>query len=114
MKKIVVFLSLVILSLSMSGAFAGELISETGSASESDNLLVSEASAEISEDGMHPLEMRIYEIRDMDKSELTAEEKQELRKELKDIRREANQPSRGVYISISGLLIVILLILLLR
>jgi ribosomal protein L29 len=35
--------------------------------------------------------MRIKEIRDMDKSELTEEERLELRKELKDIKDEAHQ-----------------------
>jgi hypothetical protein len=113
MKKILFLLVLMVLSISVSAAFASELTPEPVLIS--DNSVILENNME-NESGIeiHPLEIRIYEIRNMDKSDLTAEEKQELRKELKDIRREANQPSRGVYISISGLIIVILLILLLR
>jgi predicted Mrr-cat superfamily restriction endonuclease len=113
MKKILFLLVLMVLSISLSAVFASE--SNTATVLKSDNSVIFEDNMEkVSEGEIHPLEMRIYEIRNMDKSDLTAEEKQELRKELKDIRREANQPGRGVYISISGLIIVILLILLLR
>lgn len=111
MKNLVFFVCLMFFALNASTILASELKEEL----RSENLAVIEVNENnVAEAEVHPLEIRIREIREMDKSDLTAEEKQELRKELKDIRREANQPSRGVYISISGLLIVILLILLLR
>ncbi len=58
------------------------------------------------------LEMRIKEIREMDKSELTAEEREELRKELRYIREQARRPF--IVISASTVIVVLLLILLLR
>jgi hypothetical protein len=58
------------------------------------------------------LELRIEEIRNMDKSNLTEAEREELRKELRDILDQARQP--GVYISISALIVILLLILIFR
>ena len=62
--------------------------------------------------GVHPLELRIMEIHDMDKSELTDAEREELKKELRDIREQVRQP--GVYISFSALLVILILILIFR
>lgn len=58
------------------------------------------------------LKARVEEIRDMDKSELTREEKRELRKELRDTQKELQ--ARGVYIGAGTLILLIILILLLR
>jgi len=56
-------------------------------------------------------EDRIYEIYRMDKASLNATEKQQLRDEVKGIKRAITGPSGGVYIS-AGAIIIILLILL--
>jgi hypothetical protein len=65
----------------------------------------------LTEEEVELLTMRVEEIRDMDKSNLTSEEKRELRHELKDIRKELQ---RGGYVYVSvGTLIVVLLVLLL-
>ncbi len=53
---------------------------------------------------------RLIEIRDMDKSNLTRTEKKELRKEVKEIKKEAR---RGVYLSVGAIIIIILLLILL-
>jgi len=112
MKKIVFFVFLMILSLSVSTVFATDAKSESGL--NSDNPVVIENRGDkLSEKEISQIEMRIEEIRDMDKSELTEEERLELRKELKDIRDEVTRP-RGVYLSIGGLLLILILILLLR
>ena len=60
------------------------------------------------------MKLRVEEIKSMDKSTLTREEKKELRQELKDMNTEAKAAARGgVYLSISAIIIVILLLILL-
>lgn len=60
------------------------------------------------------LELRLNEINAMDKSELKASEKKELRKEVKSINHKLREISGGVYLSVGTIvLIVILLIILL-
>jgi len=59
---------------------------------------------------------RLREIKDMDKSSLTSSEKKALRKELKQMKREARADrdrSRGVYLSVGAIIIIILLLILL-
>lgn len=56
---------------------------------------------------------RIYEIRNMDRSHMTSSEKKELRKELKQLRKEAKPRSNGVYLSIGAIVIIALLLILL-
>jgi septal ring factor EnvC (AmiA/AmiB activator) len=62
---------------------------------------------------LQTIERRVAEIKSMDKSTLTKAERKELRKELKDMKKEAKALSGGVYISIGALLVVILLLILL-
>lgn len=56
------------------------------------------------------IEARLYEIKNMDKTNLTSADKKELRKEVKDLRKEAK--SRGIYLSIGAIIIIILLLIL--
>ena len=53
---------------------------------------------------------RVEEIRDLDKRNLTAQEKTELRKELKEIKKEMR--SDGPYIWVGGVLLIVLIVLL--
>ncbi|MFN0293742.1 hypothetical protein [Pedobacter helvus] len=55
---------------------------------------------------------RVDEIKAMDKSKLTREEKKELRKELKEMKKKANSMSGGVYLSVGAIIIIILLLIL--
>lgn len=57
------------------------------------------------------IESRLLEIKKMDKSNLTQAEKKELRKEVKDLRKEAR--SNGIYLSIGAIIIIVLLLILL-
>lgn len=57
------------------------------------------------------IETRLVEIRKMDKTNLTSVEKKELRKEVKDLRKEAR--SGGIYLSVGAIIIIILLLILL-
>ena len=56
---------------------------------------------------------RLEEIRSMDKSTLTRAERKDLRKEVKEIRKEARRDEiKGIYLSIGALIIIILLLIL--
>lgn len=55
--------------------------------------------------------LRLDEINAMDKSELTSAEKKELRKEVKSIN--SRLTTGGVYVSVGGLIIVLLLLIIL-
>lgn len=60
------------------------------------------------------LKDRVEEIKHMDRSQLTKEDRKELRHELRDINNEAKEiRGSGIYISVGALLVVILLLILL-
>jgi hypothetical protein len=59
------------------------------------------------------LTKRVEEIRSMDKSQMTATEKRELRKELKGIKENVRKDGTVIYISGGTLLLIIVLIILL-
>ena len=54
---------------------------------------------------------RVYEIKEMDRSELTVTERKELKKELRTIKSEL-KAVQGIYLSIGAILIIILLLIL--
>ena len=55
---------------------------------------------------------RVEEIRNMDKSNLSREEKRALRKELREMKDQARALSGGVYLSVGAIIIIILLLIL--
>lgn len=55
---------------------------------------------------------RVEEIRKMDKSNLSREEKRALRKELKEMKEQARVLNQGVYLSVGAIIIIILLLIL--
>jgi hypothetical protein len=65
------------------------------------------------EAAVQPLLQRLYEIKDMDKSQLTRSEKKELRNEVKSIKKEMKANSKGIYLSVGAIIIIILLLILL-
>ena len=56
---------------------------------------------------------RLHEIKDMDKNNLSRSEKKELRNEVKNIRKELKSNSRGIYLSVGAIIIIVLLLILL-
>lgn len=56
------------------------------------------------------IESRLVEIKNMDKSNLTSVEKKELKKEVKDLRKQAKE--NGIYLSVGAIIIIILLLIL--
>lgn len=60
------------------------------------------------------LKRRVEEIRAMDRSKLSKAERKDLRQELRDMNKEAKAAgSRGVYLSIGAVIIIVLLLILL-
>ena len=57
------------------------------------------------------LENRINEIRAMDRSTLSREDRKALRKELRDIKKEARRSGGGIYLSTGAIIIIVLVIL---
>jgi hypothetical protein len=58
------------------------------------------------------MKRRVHEIKDINKSTLSKQERKELRKELRSMNKEAKQMGRGgVYISLAGILIIILVLI---
>jgi hypothetical protein len=55
---------------------------------------------------------RVEEIKSMDRSELSREERKSLRNELREMKKEAKAMSGGVYLSVGAIIIIILLLIL--
>jgi len=59
------------------------------------------------------IKARVNEIKAMDKSELTKQERKELRTELKGMKKEANAlGGGGIYLSVGAIIIIILVLIL--
>jgi hypothetical protein len=56
---------------------------------------------------------RLEEIKEMDKSTLSVAEKKELRKEVRETKKELKTTGSGVYFSVGALLLVIILLIVL-
>lgn len=56
--------------------------------------------------------LRLTEIKNLDKSNLTSLEKKTLRKEVKSLKKELKEKSNGVYLSVGAIIIIILLLIL--
>lgn len=92
----------------------------TGSVQATDvngNMPPKEKKAELTEaqkERIEELTRRVEEIKGMNRSKMSKVERQDLRKELKDINKEAKAiRGQGIYISLGALLVVILLLILL-
>ena len=103
MKKTIFFALLAIFSFGAAQTFAAN--------GASNNTVATEPTLTTEE--VNVLKERVIEIREMDKSELTATEKSELKSELKEIKETVrNEPA--IYIGgVSLLLLIILLVILL-
>lgn len=58
------------------------------------------------------IEKRVDEIKEMDFSEMSKEERKEVKNELKDMKVEAKQMGGGIYLSVGAIIIIILLLIL--
>lgn len=106
MKKIFVAVFVMLLSLSTFNASAKNTNPFAASV---ENLTTEQKEARYLE-----MKLRVEEIKNMDKSSLTKEDRKELRNELKDMNKEAKALGKGgIYISTAGLIIIILLLIIL-
>ncbi len=55
---------------------------------------------------------RVEEIKSMDRSELTRQDRKDLRNELLEMKKEAKAMNGGVYLSVGAIIIIILLLIL--
>ena len=61
---------------------------------------------------LEEIKSRVNEIKAMDKSTLSRTERKALKKELKDMNKEARAVKGGVYLSVGAIIIIILLLIL--
>ena len=62
---------------------------------------------------LQQVQRRVEEIKAMDKSDLTRQERKELKKELREMKSQAQAiTSGGVYLSVGAIIIIILLLIL--
>lgn len=107
MKKITFVIMAVFLSLSF---YPGQ--ASAASTKEATSTIVAANPADVAK--VKVLELRLNAINNMDKSDLKASEKRELRKEVRSIKQQLHEMGHYVYISAGAvILIVILLIILL-
>ena len=59
------------------------------------------------------LMVRLHEIKELAKTDLSPSEKNDLRKEVKDIRKQLKQTSKGIYLSVGAIIIILLILILL-
>jgi Ser-tRNA(Ala) deacylase AlaX len=105
MKKILVTAFVILLSLNTITAFATD--------KKNIQAKVSGMTEEQKDARYVQMKLRVDEIKNMDKSTLSREEKKELRQELKDMNKEAKASGRGgVYLSLSAIIIVVLILIL--
>jgi Flp pilus assembly protein TadB len=88
-----------------------EQISEatTGNTSEASNTSIEQAGDAYAQQ----LTTRLKEIKDMDKSNLNADEKSELRSEVLAIQENMQSNNGGIYLSVGAVIVIILLLILL-
>ena len=67
----------------------------------------------LSAEELSSMKSRVEEIRDMDKSNMTAKEKRDLKKELKETKENISKRDGYIYIGTGTLILIILLIILL-
>jgi len=102
MKKTIFFTLLAIFSLTAVPTFATK--------SSSNATTTTETRSKLSEEEISNYRARVEEIRDMDKSEMSASEKTELKNEVKEIK--ATMHKDGVYLYVGGSTILIIILLL--
>ncbi|MEX0987050.1 MAG: hypothetical protein WD052_06185 [Bacteroidales bacterium] len=110
MKKFI-FLSIVaVFTLSSSIAFAGN----KERTSDTDKLAVpAKTETSLSDAEVDQMTKRVEEIRQMDKGDLTGQEKTELKNEMKELKNEIRNAGGTIYIGGASLILIIILIILL-
>jgi hypothetical protein len=110
MKKVIILLFIMFFSFGASTVFAAR----TDEKSTSDKLAVPDKTEnKLSEEELSRLTKRVEEIRDMDKTNMSVKEKRELKKEVKEIKKNVQRNDGTVVIGVTTLLLIIILVVLL-
>jgi uncharacterized protein involved in copper resistance len=104
MKKIAICLMMVFLSLTFLPLQLNAAVTEPTS-------IAGNKANEIAE--MKTLELRLNELKEMDKSKMKSAEKKSMRKEVRSINHRMHDISGGLYISGGAIIIILLLLLIL-
>lgn len=110
MKKSIFFALLMIMTMSASTVFAGN--SNPKNAIENP-AITAKTDTKLTEAQATKLKDRIEEIRDMDKSDMSASEKLALRKEVKEIKQTVKRDGGYIYIGSATLILIIILLIVL-
>ncbi|MFO7827413.1 MAG: hypothetical protein R6V23_02220 [Bacteroidales bacterium] len=110
MKKIIFFVFITLFTLSASIGFANK--SDRNSNPEKSAVPVKKE-IKLSDEEIDRITERVEEIRQMDKSDLTSEEKSDLKNELKKMKEEIKKSGGTIYIGGASLILIIILIILL-
>ena len=110
MKKTIIFALVMIFTLSSAMAVASN---NNVNVDPEKTTVPVKAENRLSEVELSRLTKRVEEIRNMDKSGMSSTEKKELRKELKEIKKNVKKGGGVIYISGAALILIIILIILL-
>jgi hypothetical protein len=110
MKKTIFFALLMIMSMSASTVFAGNSNPKN---SIENPAIPANTDTKLSEKQATAMKNRIEEIRDMDKTDMSAAEKLALRKEVKEIKQTVKKDGGYVYIGTGTLILIIVLLIIL-
>lgn len=110
MKRIIFFLIVAAFALSSTLTFASEKEKPVKTDPEA---VPVKTETSLSDEEIDRITKRVEEIRNMDKSELTAEELGELKSELKTMKKDVKEAGGAIYIGGASLLLIIILIILL-
>jgi peptidoglycan hydrolase CwlO-like protein len=110
MKKAIFFVIVMIFTFSSAIAFASNKDAKTDAEK---SAVPVKTENKLSEEEISRLTKRVEEIRNMDKSDLNAKERKEMRKELKGIKENVKKSGGTIYISGAALVLIIILVILL-
>ncbi len=110
MKKTIFFVIVLIFTMSSTFAFANKADRKSNSDISAVPVKTENALSEVE---LNRLTNRVEEIRNLDKSDMSLKEKSELRKELRDIKKNVEKAGGTVYIGGAALVLIIILIILL-
>ena len=106
MKKKIYLLSIALmLAFSANHAKAATVITEPAAK----EVTLTDAQREVK---LQAIKARVEEIKAMDKSQLSKEQRQELKSELKSMKSQARAMGGGIYLSVGAIIIIILLLIL--
>lgn len=104
-KKIYLLSTALMLTFSASNLRAATIVSEPVAK----EITLTDAQKEVK---LQAIKDRVEEIKAMDKSQLSKEERQELKTELKTMKTQARAIGGGIYLSVGAIIIIILVLIL--